>query len=368
MDYLAQRSHCIDASGIRRIWEMASTMTDPVNFSIGEPDFNTPDAVKQAAVDAINNDDNGYAVTGGIDILVEKITIATQKEFSWEKPNVLITSGLSGALTLAMMALVEAGDEVLIPDPYFVSYAHLVNLHGGTPVFIDTYPNFTLTAAQIEKAITPNTKILMLNSPGNPTGVVYNEGNLKEIAVVARKHHLLVISDEIYSEFSYDAPVKSFGHFYENTMVLRGFSKSYGMPGWRLGYVAAPQILSPLTEAMASLQQYTFVCAPHPFQKAAVTALDCDLTQYIDDYRIKRDLIFNGLKDHFELLKPSGAFYAFVKAPGGDATAFVEKAIKNNVLIIPGYVFSQKNSHFRISFAISNPQIKKGIQRLLALI
>jgi len=367
MDYLAQRTHCIDASGIRRIWKMAATMTDPVNFSIGEPDFHTPDIIKQAAIDAINNDNNGYTLTGGIEALVEKISTATQKEFGWENPSVLVTSGLSGALTLAMMAMVEAGDEVLIPDPYFVSYAHLVNLHGGTPVFIDTYPNFTLTSAQIEAAITPNTKILMLNSPGNPTGVVYSENDLKEIATVAKKHNLLVISDEIYSEFSYDQPAKSFGHYYENTMVLRGFSKSYGMPGWRLGYIAAPQILDSIMNSIASLQQYTFVCAPHPFQKAAVTALDCDLTQYIEDYRIKRDLIFNGLKDTFELIKPHGAFYAFVKAPGGDATSFVEKAIQNNVLIIPGSVFSQKNTHFRISFATSNTQIEKGIQRLLSL-
>lgn len=364
MSLLSDRIQKIDASGIRRVWQMAVNMTDPVNFSIGEPDFDAPESVKQAAVKAINDGHNGYTLTTGYEPLREVIAQQVSERVQWENPQVMVTCGVSGGLTLSLSALVNPGDEVLIPDPYFVMYNQLIDMLGGTCKFIDTYPDFKLDADKIEAQITEKSKLLLLNSPSNPSGTVYSPEELKAVAQVAKKHNLLVISDEIYTDFSYDTPAESIARYYDNTIILGGYSKAYGIPGWRLGYVAAPESLLELFSAMVNFQQYSFVCAPHPFQIAAVTALGCDITEQIDNYRNKRDLIFNGLRDKFGLVKPSGAFYAFVPAPAGDATAFVTKAIENNVLVIPGNVFSQKDTHFRISYATGNEMIAKGVDRL----
>jgi aspartate aminotransferase/aminotransferase len=366
---IAQRMSCIEASGIRRIWQMAANMKDPVNFSIGEPDFAAPAAVKQAAIEAIQADRNSYTVTAGLPALRQEIARRIEQEFGWQDPVVLITAGLSGALVLALMATVDPGDGVIIPDPYFVSYRHLTNLQGGVCQFVDTYPDFRLTDDRLRAAITGRTKVLLVNSPANPTGAVCTEAQLRAVGEAAHQADLLVISDEIYRDFNFDArgPAPSVAHHCRNTLVLRGFSKSLGVPGWRLGYVAAPKSLAHVIDAMATLQQYTFVCAPHPFQHAALAGLDVDMSGPLAAYRRKRDLVYEGLRDHFELIRPQGAFYAFVRAPGGQATPFVERAIGEQVLVIPGWVFSEQDTHFRISYATSDEQIRRGVQRLRQL-
>ena len=282
MDYIADRLGCVEASGIRRIWQMAATMKDPVNFSIGEPDFGAPDEMKRAAIESIESDKSGYTVTAGLAEFREELAGRISKEFGWSNPLVLITCGLSGALTLALMATVNAGDGVLVPDPYFVSYRHLVNLNGGKCQFVNTYPDFGLTSERLDEAADAKSKVLFVNSPANPTGVLYSSERLKEIAEFASGKGLLVLSDEIYREFTYEGQADSIGHYYENTMVMRSFSKRYGVPGWRLGYVAVPEHVSGLLDAMATLQQYTFVCAPTPFQKAAIAALDYDVSDLVD--------------------------------------------------------------------------------------
>ncbi|MCP4707541.1 MAG: aminotransferase class I/II-fold pyridoxal phosphate-dependent enzyme, partial [Planctomycetes bacterium] len=312
MDYIADRLNCVEASGIRRVWQKALQMKDPVNFSIGEPDFPTPELVKAAAIEAIQNNRNTYTLTTGMPELREVLSQEIEKAYGWTDPAVMITCGLSGALTLGLMAVVNPGDGVMIPDPYFVSYKHLTRLQGGECQYLDTYPKFQLGPELIEQNVTSNSKLLLLNSPANPTGKVNSDLELQEIAEVAKKHQLLVFSDEIYSEFSYDHPAASIGNYYENTVIMRGFSKSYGVPGWRLGYAAAPKHLSGLLDAMATLQQFTFVCAPHPFQAAAVKAFGCDISREISAYRRKRDMIYEGLSGKFELERPEGAFYAFV--------------------------------------------------------
>ena len=348
---------------------MAATMKDPVNFSIGEPDFAAPEAIKHAAIEAIQGDRNTYTVTAGLPELRQALAEQVRQEFGWEDPAVLITAGLSGALLLSLLATVDPGAGVLIPDPYFVSYRHLTNLQGGVCQFVQTYPDFRLTRERVEAAVTAQSKVLLVNSPTNPTGAVASDEDLKEVAEVARQAGLLVFSDEIYREFNYDVsgPAASIASHYENTLVMRGFSKTYGVPGWRLGYVAAPKALAGVIDAMATLQQYTFVCAPHPFQVAALASLEVDMSSYIEAYRRKRDLVCQGLAGHFELVPPRGAFYAFVQAPGGRATEFVERAIGQDVLVIPGSVFSEQDTHFRISFATSDDQIRKGVERLCRL-
>jgi aspartate aminotransferase/aminotransferase len=270
-------------------------------------------------------------------------------------------------LLLSFLSLVNPGDEVIIPDPYFVIYKHVVNLLGGKCVFVDTYPDFKLHVDRIADAITDRTKMIILNSPCNPTGVVYAQDEIEALAQVATERDILVMTDEIYEQFSYDAPATSIGKYHEKVLVLRGFSKSYAMTGWRLAYVAAPASMRPVVEEMTKIQQYTFVCAPTPFQKAASAALDYDVTDLVKGYIKKRDLLCDGLHDKFELVRPGGAFYAFIKAPGGSGTEFVTRAIKSNVLVIPGNVFSEKDTHFRVSFATTDEKIQQGVEILRGL-
>jgi len=364
---IAERMSKIDASGIRKVFALGAELDDPVNFSIGQPDFDVPEAVKEAAIKAIREGENKYSQTAGDAELKEKIARQVESEFGWAKPAVLVASGVSGGLLLAFMALVNPGDEVIIPDPYFVIYKHVVNMLGGRCVFVDSYPAFRLPVAKIAEAITDRTKLIIVNSPSNPTGAVYTKEEVKALADVAAEKDVLVMTDEIYEKFCYDGECVSIARYYDKTLLLRGFSKSYGMPGWRLAYVAANESLREVVEEMTKVQQYTFVCAPTPFQRAAITAMDCDVSGAVNAYRTKRDLVYEGLRDKFELVKPGGAFYAFVRAPGGRATAFVEKAIKNNVLIIPGKVFSETDTHFRISYATSDEKIEQGVEILRGL-
>jgi len=360
---IAGRMKLIDSSGIRKVFDLARNMTDPVNLSIGQPDFDVPEAVKESAVQSILAGRNGYTVTQGIPELRRRLRSHIKSTRGIEPEEVLVTSGVSGGLVLAFLALVEQGDEVVFPDPYFVMYKHLANLAGGTPKFVDTYPNFRLRREALEAAITPRTKMLLLNSPCNPTGVTYTRQELEMVAEVAREHDLLVLSDEIYDCFAYDGACTSIASLYPKTLLMGGFSKSHAMTGWRLGYAAGPgEIIAEMTK----LQQFSFVCAPSFAQYAALTALDNTdgMEEYRNAYAAKRDLIYNGLKDNFEVQKPDGAFYIFPKTPWGTDNEFVAEAIAKNLLVIPGSVFSERNSHFRISYAASDETLKRGIDIL----
>jgi len=369
-DILAKRTSLIDASGIRKVFALAAELKDPVNFSIGQPDFAVPDAIKAAAAEAVTNDHNSYTQTGGNRDLVEAIAGRLKMDYGWDKANVLVTSGVSGGLTLAFMALIDLGDEVIVADPYFVIYKHMINLLGGRCVFVDSYPDFKLPVEGIAEAITERTKLIILNSPANPTGAVYSEDEVKAIAEIARANDVLILSDEIYDVFCYEGKCPSIARYYENTLLLKGFSKTYAMTGWRMGYAAGRgSVVAEVIEQMTKIQQYTFVCAPAPFQQAAIAAMDCDMSGYVADYRQKRDMIYEGLRDKYEIAWPSGAFYAFVKVPGwaDSATEFVQKAITKNLLVIPGNVFSEKDTHFRISYATTNTKIEQGVEILCGL-
>ena len=365
---VADRTSLIDASGIRKVFALAAELENPINFSIGQPDFDVPEPLKQEAIKAIEAGLNKYSQTAGDKEFKDKITARVSAEFGWEDPAVLVASGVSGALLLSFLSLINPGDEVIIPDPYFVIYKHVVNLLGGRCVFVDTYPDFKLHVDRIAEAISDKTKMIILNSPCNPTGVVYERDEVEALAKVAAEKDILVMTDDIYEQFSYDGAPTSIAKYHEKVLVLRGFSKSYAMTGWRLAYVAAPASMKPVVEEMTKIQQYTFVCAPTPFQRAAAAALDYDVSDLVKGYARKRDLLYDGLKDKFELIRPGGAFYAFIKAPGGSGTEFVTKAIKNNVLVIPGNVFSEKDTHFRVSFATTDEKIQQGVEVLRSLV
>lgn len=361
---IANRMKMIDSSGIRKVFDLAAKMKNPINLSIGQPDFDVPDEIKDVAIESIRDGFNSYTVTQGIPELRDAVCAEYREKHGVEFEDIIVTSGVSGGLTLAFLALVEPGDEVLLTDPYFVMYKHLANLFGGKPVFLDTYPDFAVTPEKLEEKVTPKTKMLVLNSPSNPTGRVYSADELRAIVEFCKKHDLLVISDEIYDHFIYDEPHETFAKYYEKTLLLNGFSKSSAMTGWRVGYAAGP---SEIVEPMKTLQQYSFVCAPSFAQKAGIAALSLDISEKIAQYKAKRDLIYEGLAGHYDVEKPGGAFYIFPKAPGGDGVKFVEKAIERNLLIIPGNVFSEQNSHFRLSFAATDENIKKGVAILQEL-
>ncbi len=382
--FISDRARAIDASGIRRVFDLAAKLDNPINLSIGQPDFDVPGPVKDAAIDAIRSGMNRYTVTQGIAELREKITTRIAQALpNWAGPGggvgdetgVLITSGVSGGLVLAILACVGPGDEVLIPDPYFVMYKHLVALAGAKAVYIDTYPDFQLTPERIEPHITERTKLLLFNSPSNPTGVVATEEACRGVAQLADRHGLLLLSDEIYDEFCYEKTQADDGRrrcptpaaYSKDVLLLRGFSKTYGMTGWRLGYTAGPK---PIIEQMTKLQQYTFVCAPSMVQAAGVAALDHDMSEYVEQYRGKRDFVAQRLSGSYELTVPGGAFYAFPKVPdrlGITGGAFVQRAVDKNVLIIPGSVFSNRDTHFRLSYACDQDTLARGMDVLVAL-
>jgi aspartate aminotransferase/aminotransferase len=362
--WIADRMKHIDASGIRKAFDMARAMKDPINLSIGLPDFDVAEPVKLAAIEAIQSGFNAYTQTQGIPELRGKLQDAVDAEFHHADRQVLITSGTSGALLLAICCVVDPGDEVIIFDPYFVMYRHLVTLAGGKSVLVDTYPDFRVDLDKVKGAITPRTKAILINSPANPTGTVASAAEMEGLAKLCREREILLISDEVYKAFCFDESFATPATWNDDVLVVDGFSKAHGMTGWRLGYAHGP---GRLIQEMAKLQQFSYVCAPSIVQKAGVVALDQDLTPHVDAYRKKRDAVLAALGDLYEIAQPGGAFYVFPKAPWGLASEFVHEAIQRSLLIIPGNVFSQRDTHFRISYAVDDATLERGLEVLKGL-
>lgn len=362
--WIADRMHLIDASGIRKVFDLAAKMKDPINLSIGQPHFDTPDVIKESLFAAVREGKNAYSQTQGIAPLLQKLQSQIDAEFHHPDRKVFVTSGTSGGLMLALLALVNPGDEVIVFDPYFVMYKHLTTVAGGKVVPISVYPDFRLDVAKVRAAITPKTKVILCNSPCNPTGYVATESELRELAELAAEHDIALISDEIYRAFCYDGPFVSPAQFNPQTIVIDGFSKSHSMTGWRLGWMHGPE---KLMQQMTKLQQFSFVCAPHPVQWASLSALDIDISGSVADYRGKRDFLLKALSPHYEIAPAGGAFYLFLKAPWGTATEFVTEAIRHDLLMIPGNVFSSQDTHFRISYAADNRTLERGVEVLIRL-
>ncbi|MFK7961255.1 MAG: pyridoxal phosphate-dependent aminotransferase [Phycisphaerales bacterium] len=369
---IARRSAALDVSGIRRAFELGKTLADPINLSIGQPDFPVPEAIKQGAIDAIKADRNGYTLTQGADDLRASIERHLAEDVGWTiggDTSMCVTSGTSGGLLAACLALLDPGDEIIIPDPYFVMYPALAEICGATAVFCDTYPDMRMTADRVAACITPRTKMVLLNSPGNPSGVVLDAAEVDRIAAVSREAGVVLVSDEIYDAFTYTdaredgrcpSPARNDG----NVLLVRGFGKTYGCTGWRLGWAAGPTWL---IHEMLKLQQYTFVCAPSMAQAGAAAAFDVDMEPIVSSYARKRDMVLDILGDVTEVPRPGGAFYAFVEVPpslGMSDTEFCEEAIRRNVIVIPGSVFSQRSTHFRISYATSDEKLERGLRAL----
>lgn len=362
--WIAERMRYFESSGIRKVFDLARKLKNPVNLSIGQPDFDVPEPIKAAAHAAIDRGANGYTVSQGIPELRSKIQNDVQKLYPKADRDVFVTSGTSGGLLLALCCTVNPGDEVIIFDPFFVLYPNLVALAGGKTIAIDTYPDFEIDMAKVHAALSPKTKAIIVNSPANPTGKVYSRECLRALAELAAERKILLLSDEIYRVFCYDVPYSSPAEFNDDVLVFDGFSKAYGMTGWRLGYVHGPRRL---VDEMIKLQQFSFVCAPSMVQHAGVVAWEYDVSAIVAAYHAKRDRIYNGIKDCYEIVKPSGAFYVFPKVPGGKGTEFVTKALENNLLSIPGSVFSHRDTHFRLSYAADEATLDRGIEILRRL-
>jgi aspartate/methionine/tyrosine aminotransferase len=372
--WLADRTAKFDSSGIRKVFDLAAKMKNPINLSIGQPDFAVPDAIKDAAIAAIRDDKNGYSVTQGVPELRNRLQAKIDAELHHADRRVLVTSGTSGALVLCVLAMVNPGDEVIVFDPYFVMYPALIGMVGGKSVTIDTYPDFRIDAKKVAAAITPRTKMILLNSPANPTGAVATAAEVQSLAELAAKHNIALVSDEIYREFCYESPLDSPMRWNDQAIVVDGFSKTYGVTGWRLGFVHGP---SAIIDKLTMLQQYTFVCAPHPLQSAAAAALDVDMSEHVSSYQRRRDLVISGLTESgYSVTNPGGAFYVFPQVPertgkgsGTQETGsdFVTRAIENELLIIPGGIFSGRDTHFRISYAASEATIERGLAALAKL-
>lgn len=373
---IARRSKAVEASGIRRIFDLAATIRDPINLSLGQPDFPVPDPIKQAAIRAIESDFNGYTPTRGIPSLIAAIRERLRDRAGWrvEDPavEVMVTSGTSGALLLACLALLDEGDEIVVPDPHFVMYPQIGPLTGARVVGCSTYPDFRMTAERIEPLLGPRSKAVLLNSPSNPCGVVLDEREIGEIVELCRRRGVVLLSDEIYDEFVFDDALEhgtcpSPARFGEDVLVIGGFGKTYSCTGWRMGYAAGP---ARLIAEMTKLQQHIYICPPTPAQHGMLASFGVSMRPQVDVYARRRDLVCDAFAGIADVPRPGGAFYAFIEVPprlGMSATTFVERAIANRVLVVPGKVFSHRDTHFRLSFATAEKSLREGLAILVDL-
>ena len=362
---ISARAGAFDSSGIRKVFDLAARLEDPINLSIGQPDFEMPPAAREAAKAAIDAGRNGYTPTQGIASLRDRLEQQVRVELGQSDRRLCVTSGSSGALALVLMSLIDPGDEVILFEPAFVMYRPLVEFLGGRSVVLDTAPSFRIDLEQVAAAITPATRAILLNTPANPTGVVADAATVRGLAQLAESRGVTLISDELYRSYCYDAPFASPALHSESVVVIDGFSKSHAMTGWRVGWVHGPK---PIVDACTMLQQYTFVCAPQVGQWAAIAALDCPMDLPLSECRRKRDRLMAGLKDHYRFVQPGGAFYLYPEAPGGSGKSFAERAVEQEkLLVVPGNVFGRADSHFRIAYTVSDAMLDRGIAALQRL-
>ncbi|MCQ3931576.1 MAG: pyridoxal phosphate-dependent aminotransferase [Chloroflexi bacterium] len=374
--FIADRIEMVPPSGIRKFFDIAATMDDVISLGIGEPDFTSPAGVIQAGIEALKHGETHYTSNNGLIELREAISRYINRLYGIEYDpahELLVAVGVSEAMYLAVTATINPGEEVIIPEPCFVSYMPEVVFAGGVPVMVPCYfeQDFQVAPADIEKAITPRTKAILLGYPNNPTGAVLTRERLLEIAKIAEKHDLLVISDEIYDRLVYGVPHTQFAtlpNMRERTVVLGGFSKSHAMTGWRIGYAAAPE---PIINAMRRIHQYTIMSAPTVAQYAALKAIEHEeeVQAMVAEYDRRRKLLVNGLNQlGLDCFEPRGAFYAFprIKASGMDENTFSEKLLyEEKVAVVPGSAFGVSGEGFvRACYATSYEKIEEALERL----
>ena len=383
-DFVNQKSKLLKPSGIRKFFDIVRETEGAISLGVGEPDFVTPWKVRSAAITSLQRGFTQYTGNRGIPQLLELISRYLFERFnlSYDPKHILITVGGSEAIDLALRACVERGEEVLIPDPAYVSYSPLVTLADGVPVAVECREedNFVLKAKYLEQAITDKTKALILTYPNNPTGAIMTSEELQEIANVVIKHDLLVITDEIYAELTYGkkhSSIVNLPNMQERTIYVSGFSKAFAMTGWRMGYVCAP---AQIDEAMFKIHQYGIMCAPITSQYASIEALKdgfsdnfATVEEMRDSYDKRRKFVLHSLQEiGLQCFEPQGAFYAFpsVKSSGLDGETFAESLLKSQkVAVVPGSAFGAfGGSNVRLSYATSMQSLSKAFDKMDAFL
>lgn len=379
-DFVNQKTKLLQPSGIRKFFDIVRETEGAISLGVGEPDFVTPWKVRSAAITSLQRGYTQYTGNRGIPALLKLISeyLSTRFSLDFDPKHILVTVGGSEAIDLALRACVEKGDEVLIPDPAYVSYSPLVAMSDGTPVHVECYEkdNFILKPEYLEKAITPKTKAIILTYPNNPTGAIMTEEELQAIANVIIKHDLLVLSDEIYAELTYGKKHVSIANLKgmkERTVYISGFSKAFAMTGWRMGYVCAPPAID---EAMFKIHQYAIMCAPITSQYAAIEALKdgfsdgfATVEEMRDSYDKRRKFVLHSLKEiGLQCFEPKGAFYAFpsVKNTGLNGETFAENLLKSEkVAVVPATAFGKfGENNVRISYATSMTALSEAFDRM----
>lgn len=374
---ISQRAQSVPPSGIRRFFDIAATMKDVISLSIGEPDFVTPDSIRQAAIASIQRGETKYTSNSGTvelrDELARHLASHYHVHYDPEK-ELLVTVGVSEALHCAMLATIDPGDEVIIPEPCFVAYKPCAVFAGGSPVVVETRAEngFQVTAESIERAITPRTKAILIGYPNNPTGAVMTKESLLEVARLAEKHNLLVFSDEIYDRLVYGIEHVCFASLpgmRDRTILLGGFSKDYAMTGWRVGYVAAP---AEVLAAIRKVHQYVIMSAPTMGQAGALEGLkhaEADVAEMVRQYDQRRQMIVTGLNQiGLATFEPRGAFYAFpeIRRTGLTSEQFCEELLrKEHVAVVPGNAFGAcGEGYVRLAYAASMANLEEALTRI----
>lgn len=378
---LADNAKQLKPSGIRKFFDVAATIPGAISLGVGEPDFPTPWSVRDAAIKSIQKGITQYTSNGGLPELRKKIAEYMEERFSLSyEPlsEVIVTVGASEGIDITLRALLNPGDEVLVAEPCFVSYAPCVRLCNGVPVPVscDFEHSFKLLPEAIEAAVTPRTKAILFNYPSNPTGAVMSEEELVAVAKVIKKYNLIALSDEIYSELTYSGKhvsIASLPGMQERTVVLNGFSKAFSMTGWRIGFLCAPKELAGV---ILKIHQYVIMCAPTPSQYAALAALTEGLEdgfsvveEMRNEYDKRRRFVYESLKSMgLETFEPLGAFYIFpqVSALGLDGDSFAEELLAAQaVAVVPGSAFGTfGKDNVRISYAYSMRDLDRAIERI----
>lgn len=364
-------------SGIRKFFDIAATMDNVISLGVGEPDFHTPWTVRQTAISTLEKGKTVYTANSGLIELRKTICGYIKRKIGVEyqpESELIVTVGGSEGIDLGIRALIDPGDEVLIVEPCFVCYAPIVELTGGVAVPIETTEKtgFKLTAEAVKRKITDRTKLLILPFPNNPTGAIMTKEDLEPIAEVLRGTDILVLSDEIYSEMTYEGKhfsITQLDGMQERTLLVNGFSKAFAMTGWRLGYVAGP---APIIKQMLKIHQYAIMCAPTVSQYAAVTAMtscDGEVEKMVNEYNIRRRWLVNALNEiGLTCFDPKGAFYVFpsIKSTGLTSQQFCEELLyKHNVAVVPGDAFGTSGEgYIRISYAYSLKHLMEAVERI----
>ncbi len=368
-------------SGIRKFFDLMSSMQDVVGLTVGEPDFQTPWHIREAAIESLERGRTYYTANAGLMELRQEISNYIGRRFNVSyapESEVIVTVGGSEGIDIALRSVIEPGDEIIVPTPSFVCYAPLAKISGAVPVILETKfeDKFKINPEALKKAITPKTKMLILPYPNNPTGAIMTREELADIAEVLKDTNILVLSDEIYAEMTYSGEhcsIASIGDMRERTILVNGFSKAYAMTGWRMGYVCAPK---PLVEQMLKIHQYGIMSSPTTSQFAAIEALkngDDDIRMMVDEYNRRRRYIYNGLKSiGIESFEPEGAFYIFPKIGdfGLSGEEFCNKLLYDyKCAIVPGNAFGKGGEGFaRISYAYSIKHITQALERIEAFL